>query len=119
MELKYRDIGIRIKKLREARNLTQFDLATRTGLSMQHLSNIERNHTKLSLESVVKIANALGVTTDLILCDSVYRSKETLKDDLAEIVSDTTENELRAIIKVSESMLAALRSGFKEKLPWE
>jgi transcriptional regulator with XRE-family HTH domain len=46
------DIGDRLKRLRLANNLTQEELANRTGLTKGYISQLERNHTSPSLATL-------------------------------------------------------------------
>ena len=60
-------IGDRIREIREARTLTQDQLAERSGVSKGFLSDIENNKRNPSSEYVLKIANALGASIDYLL----------------------------------------------------
>lgn len=64
MELDYRSIGRRIKIARIKADLTQEALAERVPLSTTHMSNIETGSSKLSLPTIVALANALSVSVD-------------------------------------------------------
>lgn len=55
------DVGIRLKELREARNISMRGLATASGLSANALSMIERGRTSPSVSTLYKLADALGV----------------------------------------------------------
>jgi transcriptional regulator with XRE-family HTH domain len=52
-------IADRIKMLRQAKSLTQEELATRAGLTKGFISQVERNLTSLSVESLIGILDAL------------------------------------------------------------
>lgn len=52
-------IGERIKMLRQSKSLTQEELATRAGLTKGFISQVERNLTSLSVESLIGILDAL------------------------------------------------------------
>ncbi|MCX8022579.1 MAG: cupin domain-containing protein [Syntrophorhabdaceae bacterium] len=52
-------IGERIKMLRQAKSLTQEELAVRAGLTKGFISQVERNLTSLSVESLIGILDAL------------------------------------------------------------
>lgn len=52
-------IGERIKMLRQAKSLTQEELATRAGLTKGFISQVERDLTSLSVESLLGILDAL------------------------------------------------------------
>ena len=61
MELDYQAIGVRIRRLRKERGLTQQTLAEMSGQEPSNISHIERGATKLSLPTLVSVANALEV----------------------------------------------------------
>src|SRR6266498_844690 len=56
------NIGERLRELREARNISMRALATRSGLSANALSMIERGKVSPSVGTLYKIADALGVS---------------------------------------------------------
>ena len=90
MELDYQAIGIRIRRLRKAQGLTQQALAEISNQEPSNISHIERGATKLSLPTIVNIANALGVTVDELLCDSLIESKAIFEREATDILSDCT-----------------------------
>jgi transcriptional regulator with XRE-family HTH domain len=53
-------IGERIKNLRKLSALTQEELAERAGLTKGFISQVERDRTSISLDSLVQILEALG-----------------------------------------------------------
>lgn len=57
----YKNLGKRIKFLRESVHLTQEKLAEKCGISLDYLGKIEVNINKPGLKTVLKIANALDV----------------------------------------------------------
>ena len=52
-------IGERIRMMRQAKSLTQEELASRAGLTKGFISQVERNLTSLSVESLLGILDAL------------------------------------------------------------
>lgn len=57
-------LGSEMRQVRKARLLTLKDLAAATGISVSHLSAIERSATSPSIEVVHKIATALDIDPD-------------------------------------------------------
>lgn len=55
------EIGERLKTIREEKNLSQGDIEKRTGLLRCYLSRVENGHTVPAVETIEKIAQALGV----------------------------------------------------------
>ena len=86
MELDYKAIGKRIKIARIKADLTQERLAEMVEISPTHMSNIETGTTRVSLTAIVSLANALSVTVDDLLCDSVVKSKVQFEKDIAGIL---------------------------------
>ncbi len=54
-------IGERIRAIREAKNLSQGDIETRTGLIRCYVSRVENGHTVPSLETIEKFARAFEI----------------------------------------------------------
>ena len=52
-------IGERIRMLRKAKSLTLEELSSRAGLTKGFISQVERNLTSLSVESLIGILDAL------------------------------------------------------------
>ena len=110
MELNYQLIGIRIRKLRKKQKMTQERLSELSGISPQHLCQIESAKTKLSLPALVNICNALNVTTDEVLCDVLTADNaEQINSDIAEIFSDCTQDEIYLMLSVADSVKRSLR----------
>jgi transcriptional regulator with XRE-family HTH domain len=56
------NIGDRLRELREARNISMRSLATKSGLSANALSMIERGRASPSVSTLYKLADALGLS---------------------------------------------------------
>ena len=63
----YRNIGKKIKMLREQAGLTQEKLAEKSGISLDYLGKIEVCINKPGLKTILKIANALKIEPFKIL----------------------------------------------------
>ncbi|MCS7280813.1 MAG: cupin domain-containing protein [Desulfobacterota bacterium] len=71
-------IGERIRMLRQAKNLTQEELAIRAGLTKGFISQVERNLTSLSVESLIGILDALDEKPSTFF-DETFDEKITFK----------------------------------------
>jgi transcriptional regulator with XRE-family HTH domain len=76
-------IGERLKQLREARGLSQLELAKRTGINNHSLSNYERGHRKPPLEAQKKLAEFYNVTIDYLVNGNEEAPVQTLDDFFA------------------------------------
>lgn len=75
----YCAMGKKVRKLRKSKKWTQVQLAQKIDVSVSFLGHIERGSRKASIETLVALANALGVGTDQLLVDSLtYANKEVL-----------------------------------------
>lgn len=59
-------IGLRIMSLRKMAGLTQEQLSERAGLQRSHIAKIERGKYAVTFETVQAVAEALGMTVDII-----------------------------------------------------
>ena len=109
MELDYKAIGKRIKIARINAELTQEKLADLVDLSPSHMSNIETGTTKVSLVSIVKIANALSVTVDDLLCDNLQHCRVQFEKDIQQLLDSCNTYEIRMIKSLTLSVLTTLR----------
>lgn len=60
-------LGQRIRKRRQALQITQQELAQALGMTPQHISAIEQDKWSPSLSLIPKLAEVLGVSTDYLL----------------------------------------------------
>ena len=61
------NVGKRVKKLRNERNLSQTKFGKMIGISGQYLGMIEKGANNLSVDLIVKICDVTGVSSDYIL----------------------------------------------------
>lgn len=92
-------IGSRIKEAREAKGLTQEQLAEIVGLSSTHISVIERGVKAPKLETFIEIANALDVTSDSLLLDVLDNSLQITATELSEQIKGLPPQEQKRILK--------------------
>ena len=83
----------------------------------QATENAKRNN--LSDTVKFRVANVLEVGLDQLLADSVYRSKAVFCDDLAKLVANATDAELRAIVQIARTSLSIIREEYRERNSWE
>lgn len=98
MNLDYTDIGNRVRRFRYTLGISQQKLAELSGQEPSNISHIERGATKLSLPTLVNIANALDVSADDLLCGSLPAAKAAFDREAAQILSDCTLEERKIII---------------------
>lgn len=110
MGLDYQAIGTRIRRLRKGKGITQQTLAELSDQEPSNISHIERGATKLSLPTLVNIANALEVTVDELLCDSLPATRDVLEREAALLLADCSHTELKIITRTILALKESLRS---------
>ena len=103
MELE--SIGRNIRKYRLMKKLRQEDLAERTNLTNNYIGAIERGEKIPSLETLIVIINALGVSADMILVDVIDTGYEVKDSLLAEKLSKLSAEDRAKIYDVVDTMI--------------
>lgn len=67
-------IGVNIKRLRQAKGLSQETLAAESGIDMRYLGGIERGQENPTVAVVGSIAKALGVSPGSLFTESKAKS---------------------------------------------
>lgn len=109
MEVDYKAIGQRIKIARIKKGVTQETVADLIDITPAHMSNVETGKTKVSLPTLIAIANALSVSVDTLLCDNVITSKIVFEKEAKDILSDCDEYEVRFLVDLMKSAKIAFR----------
>lgn len=110
MALDYAAIGQRIRMFRIKRGWKQSDLAEKSGVEPSNISHIEKAATKLSLPTLVSIANALEVSLDEIVYNSLIKNKHIYVREIDELVGDCDPKELSSIIQMIKTTKGIIRN---------
>ena len=95
----YRDLGRRIRQQRAVMNLTQEELAEKSGISCSFVGHIERGEKKFSIGTLVALCNALAISPNYLLQESlssevlnqsadVGEENRALFDDLMQVLHE-------------------------------
>ena len=82
----YKRLGERIWEERKRLNLTQAQLAEAVDISDTYMGSIERGERSLTLDTLVRLVNRLGVSVDYLLADSVSDTDSNIMDQFKQIV---------------------------------
>ena len=85
--------------------LTLEKLAERTDKSINFIGQIERGEGKPSLETLVDIANALGVTVDSLLADNVKTSDNSIDKEISVLLRNMSDKGKRFILDTIQRYL--------------
>ena len=96
MAIDYEALGKRISNARKQIGITQEALGEQLNMTRKHISVIETAINRTSLDTLVDIANALNVSADDLLVDSLTHSASTADSEIHRLLLDcnTTEQEI-------------------------
>lgn len=110
--MKLATIGKNVRKYRLMKKLRQEDLAEKAGLTTNYNGMVERGEKIPSLETFIKILNALGVSADMVLSevlDTGYTVKNSMLNEKLEKLTpedrDRIYEVLDTLIKQSKQIL--------------
>lgn len=98
-------IGKTVQNIRKSLGLTQEQVAEKLYLAPRYISDIERDKTKGSIDTLVKLCNLYKVTPTYILKDYLNTTQLEYNDKLIGF-SHLTSSEQEIIIKLIEFMNA-------------
>lgn len=103
-ELDYGKLGLKIKELRQSKNLTQDALAEMVSCNTSHISNIENNHTKVSINVLLAIANSLNTSIDYLLSDQYVNTSLALDNEIARVVAECDVETKERILRIIQAL---------------
>ncbi len=118
MEIDTISLGKRLRNIRLKKDMTLEQLGQKAGVTADYIGQIERGVRLGSMEMLVKIVNAIGVSIEDILVDSLLVTnaggKSKHEEDLSYLFLDCKENESRFIIKNAENVKELLKKYFQK-----
>ncbi len=105
MSIPNSNLTANLQALRELRKLTQADLGARAGIGAASISHFETGQRTPSLESLVKLADALHVSVDALLGRASMDSSATV-DPLFVKASRASAQTLDTVRRVTAALLA-------------
>lgn len=109
----YISIGRHIRSRRRALNITQEKLAEIISVTPVHISRIETGSASPSLQTLVDICNALDITVDDLMQDSLPAAQKKLEGRLGELAQGCTAEELHLVAEVAETVLRNVREIYR------
>ena len=107
-------MGERIREERLRLNLTQATLAEAIDISDTYMGAIERGERSLTLETLVKLVNRLGVSVDYMLTDSVSDSDPNILEQFKQITDCQPLERKQMAINVLRTIFAHFESEDKK-----
>lgn len=102
----YKRLGQRIREERLRLHLTQAQLAEDIDISDTYMGSIERGERSLTLDTLVRLVNRLGVTVDYLLADSVADTGSNILDQFKQITDGQPMERKQMAINVLRTIFA-------------
>jgi len=100
------NLGERIQLYRNDKKFSQEQLAEKAGVSTGFISSIERGIKSPSINSFAKIANALEVSSDLLLADTLINGYKVQAQNLTERIENLSPKERQRVFAILDAALA-------------
>lgn len=104
--MNYKEIGNRIKQKRIELGLTQEKLAEEINVSEQYIGAIERATSKCSIETLVKLAQVLGLNVDYLLFGVTINNVNSI---FSNIMKDLPEDKQNLFIDLCQAIADKLK----------
>lgn len=108
MATDYKALGKRISNARKQAGITQEALGEQLNMTRKHISVIESAIKRPSLDALVDIANALDVSTDDLLVDSLMHSTSISNSEIHRLLLDCNEIEQEILTRMVKELKAIL-----------
>ena len=106
--MNYKRLGERIREERLKLKLTQAQLAEDIDISDTYMGAIERGERSLTLDTLVRLVNRLGVTVDYLLSDSVTDNDSNIIEQFKQIIDGKPLERKQMAISVLRTMFSYL-----------
>lgn len=93
--------GMRIKRLRMERGLTQSELALELHMSLSNLGKIEIGYTGFSLDTLIDMSRFFSVTTEYILFGAAYDTSDQVQG--LQLIIDTASSLMSGISTIKKN----------------
>ena len=99
-------IGKYIRLYRTKRKMSQEQLAELISVTPPYISMLERSEKYPALDTLISIANALGVSADMLLCETLDNQLEIKRTVMLDNIAELPEREQKRIFSIVEAMIA-------------
>ncbi len=102
---------MRIREERRKLGLTQAQLAEAVDISDTYMGAIERGERSLTLDTLVRLVNRLGVTVDYMLSDSVSDSDANIMEQFKQIIDQQPIERKQMAVNVLRTIFSYFEDG--------
>ncbi len=103
-QIDYNKLGSKIKEARISKGITQDTLAEMVSCNTSHISNIENSHTKVSLNILLAIANALDTTIDLLIFEQYTNENLAIDNEIYRFLATCDLSRKQQILRIIKAL---------------
>ena len=100
----YKEIGKRIRAERRRQDLTQEKLAELAEISESFLGHIERGGRTLSIETLAKLANVLGLTVEYIIAGEYNYQPDMLPAEVHNALNQMSSSQRKVFLNIMKTL---------------
>ena len=100
----YKELGKRIRAERRKQDLTQETLAEMANISDSFMGHIERGGRTLSIETLAKLANALNLSIEYIVCGEFNYQPDMLPAEILDALNRMSSNQRKVFLKIMKTL---------------
>lgn len=102
------NIGVRLKEARLKKGFTQKDLSDASDIHVTYISEIERGVKMPSINTFVKIIEALDISADYVLRNNISSGKGYVFNEVTERLKDISPRQRKCIVDIIDAYLKNL-----------
>ena len=97
------ELGARIRQARTDKNMSQLELAEVCGISVPYVSDVERGKKCFSVDILLRVAQALEVSTDWLLRLDIPQTQYAYSAEAAELMAACSRDEATLLLDLMRS----------------
>lgn len=105
-DIDYAELGKRIRAERRKQDLTQEKLAEMADISDSFMGHIERGGRTLSIETLAKLANALNLSIEYIICGEFNYQPDMLPAEILDALNQMSGSQRKAFMNILKTLAA-------------
>ncbi|MDR1803451.1 MAG: helix-turn-helix domain-containing protein [Treponema sp.] len=102
----YKELGDRIRAERRKQDFTQEKLAEMADISNSFMGHIERGGRTLSIETLAKLANALNLSIEYIVCGEFNYQPDMLPGEILDALKQMSGNQRKVFLGIMKTLAA-------------
>ena len=102
----YKELGKRIRAERRRQDLTQEKLAEMAEISDSFMGHIERGGRTLSIETLAKLANALNLSVEYIICGEYNYQPNMLPEEVHNSLNQMSSSQRKVFLSMMKTLAA-------------